>query len=133
MKRLITPAEKKEIIHLMVGAGFKYHPTPEINKIMGGISGVHFDIPLSTEDREKTVLNMGKNHFSPSGYRSVAIFASYVTSDIRGTFRGYRCKNSYDGYDTSNIFAYTHNGNDNPVENTKLFLEKYSRLEYNRH
>jgi hypothetical protein len=115
----------------MSEAGFQNHDTPEIDEIMGGTSQVFFTIPLSSDDLAKTMQRMGKNHFQPLGYRNVSIFAGYVTSDIRGTFRGYKCRNSYDSHDTSNIFAYTHNDNDDPIGNTKLFIEKYSHLEYN--
>lgn len=128
--RKLTKSEKHEIISLMESAGFALEISdPDTEKLL---TSLFFTIPISPDDLKNTLARLAPNHFTPRGYRSVAVFTSYVTSNIRGTFRGYKCRNEYSDYDTSNIFAYTSNGNDTPVENVRLFLEMYKNLQYNQ-
>ena len=130
MTKSITPEDKKTVIEMMTAAGWEYCDHSESNReIFGYDFSLFFTIPLSQDDLNKTMKRIGKNHFTPRGYRSVSIFSRYATSDIRGTFRGYRCRNETQDYDVSNIFAYVKG--DNIVEHTKAFLEAYNNLDYN--
>lgn len=130
-QQYLTEKEVDEITKLMTACGFHLSDSSEIHKIMGGISSLHFTIGLTVKEREAINNRMGKNHFEPMGWRGVSVFKNYTTSHVRGSYRAYRGRRVTHDYDTANIFAYSGNGNDNPVMNTLLWLEKYSKLEYN--
>jgi len=126
--RLMTEEEKRIIRSMMVEAGFTEYDNNLLEEIL--LTGLHFYVEVSAEDKAKVVKNNLPSHFDPHGWRSVHVFTSYVTSNIRGNWRAYRGRKVYNSHDSGNIFAHSGNGNDNPVENTRLWLEKYAKLEY---
>lgn len=86
---------------------------------------------LEDWDRENVINHLKPNHFTPTMKRMAFIGNGYVTSDIRGTLRGYRCRNSYERHDAGNIFA--HSGNTgNIILAVQNFVIAYKNKEYNR-
>lgn len=129
--RLITEDEKNTIVKMMVSKGWEYYNHEDSDKeIFGGDYSLFFTIPIGDEiGKVKEVV--GRNHFSPRGYRYVSIFSSYATSHINGEFRHYR-QRKYNTHsrDILNIFSY--GKNNDPVENARIFLDDYDKLKYNR-
>ena len=100
------------------------------------VGGSFFTAPLSEEDNKNILDNLKPDHFTPNGHRSIFFGHMYpntekefwyATSDVRGTFRGYRCRNEYDGYDTGNIFASAKT----LLKCTEKFIKNYTDLKYN--
>ena len=101
------------------------------------ISESFFTADIGEADRENILNSMKPNHFTPDGYRSL-FFAHmypdtekefwYATSDVRGTYRGYRCRTEDNSCDAGNIFANAKNC----IECAEKFKENYLSLEYNR-
>lgn len=128
--RAITEDEKTQIRELMSQAGFKEYESLAEDILL--TSGMHFYIDISAQDKDTVIKHCSPNHFEPYGERAVHVFTSYVTSNVRGVWRKFRGRKRYTHFDTGNIFSYSEKGSDNPVENVRIFLDKYSRLEYNR-
>lgn len=128
--RLITEEEKDTIVKMMEDNGWKWEQSTVDNdqEIFGGIFSLFFTIPIDGE-MEKISAEIGKNHFTPLGWRYVSIFSTYANSHVRGEYRGHKCR--YSGtIDILNIFSY--GKNNDPVENAKLFLDDYKKLNYNK-
>lgn len=123
--RKMTQDEQNQIIALMTEAGFTFYPNEE--SMADLLTCLWFEIPLADDERATIQKNMGKSHFVPHGNRHVVVFNNYITSHVRGTFRGYRSRHT----DTSNIFSFI-DGEDNPVENCKQFIVLYNTRKYNR-
>jgi len=130
--RKFTNDEREEIIRLMTDAGFKKLPDATDPALMEIMTGLFFEIPLTSTETENVKTFIGKNHFSPFGYRFVSVFNCYVTSNIRGDFRKYRTRTTYPK-DILNIFSYVNdeNGDDMPIESVKKFIADYRNLNYN--
>ena len=93
-------------VKLLTDAGFQCHSFTE--------TGMFFWKEAEEGDKEIAIINLLPDHFVPNSWRSVYIACMYegtagefwyATSNIRGTFRGYRCRNIQTDFDTSNIFA----------------------------
>jgi hypothetical protein len=82
-------------------------------------------------DRENVINHLKPHHFVSTMQRMAFVANGYVTSNIRGTFRGYRCRNSYDGYDAGNIFAHSNNTGD-IILAVQNFVIAYKNKKYNR-
>jgi len=95
-----------------------------------------FVADIGTDDLKNILERISPNHFSPNGNRSLFLAHMYLnrkdefwyaTSNIRGTYRGYRCRNTYDSYDTGNIFA----SGKTCLECVESFIDRYITLSYN--
>ena len=95
--------------------------------------------PIAEDDLENTINYLKPHHFTPAFgyYRGVFIAAPlegsenqfwYVTSNIRGNFRGYRCRTITHDYDTSNIFA----SGKTCLEAVTKWVHNYTNRIYNR-
>lgn len=87
--------------------------------------------PIRNSDMDCIKKLMGKNHFIPNGYRGVflgeAVDGFYVTSHIRGTYRGYRCRNETPDHDTANIFGH----GKTQKEALENFIQNYNKNSFN--
>jgi len=96
-----------------------------------------FDAPVGEEDNKNIIEHLKPNHFSPHGHRTI-FFAHmypdtpkefwYATSDVRGTYRGYRCRREDYSHDAGNIFASAKTC----LECAEKFKNNYLTLKYNR-
>jgi hypothetical protein len=95
-----------------------------------------FTTNIKENDLDHVKKIVGKNHFSPYGYRSLFIgtclwseggMGFYATSDIRGIYRRYRAWYEDTSYDLANIFASGKTLED-CVNN---FIDNYNGLTYN--
>ena len=120
----VPESEKSEAIRLLSSIGFELHDE----------NGIFFFIrPLESDDLENVVNHLNPGHFTPSyGYRSCFIGEVhnghyYVTSNIRGKYRGYRCRRVQDYFDAGNMFA----SSDTLIEAVQNFVRVYLAREYN--
>ena len=95
-----------------------------------------FVADIGADDLKNILERLSPNHFSPNGNRSLFVAHMYpntekefwyATSDVRGTYRGYRCRNETNSYDTGNIFA----SGKTCLECVERFIDKYITLSYN--
>ena len=96
-----------------------------------------FTAGIGEEDNKKILEQLKPNHFTPNGNRSIFFGHMYpntgvdafwyATSDVRGTYRGYRCRTEYTSYDVGNIFASAKTC----LECAEKFKNNYLTLEYN--
>jgi len=95
-----------------------------------------FVADIGTDDLKNILERISPNHFSPNGNRSLFLGHMYpntekefwyATSNIQGTYRGYRCRNTYNSYDTGNIFA----SGKTCLECVERFIDNYITLSYN--
>ncbi len=112
----------KQIIKLFEKHGFTHCSECE---------GLFFTIPLSDYERERVKQVHGFNHFTPNGNRGVYVAKGdkykYVTSDIKGKFRKYKGRNTFEDR-CLNIFTY---GDGTRLDNVKKWLFNYENHIYN--
>jgi hypothetical protein len=119
----------KESVVLLQTAGF--HQDTEMSN--------YFWRELEPDDRDMAIRHVLPNHFTPSyNFRGVFIAHMYendkerefwyATSNIRGTYRGYRCHNEYGDFDTANIFT----SGKTCLDTVTMWLENYIKRRYNQ-
>ena len=122
----MTNDERQAVIDLMG------HANIVLDQQIG--KNLHFTTPIREDDVKAVQAYLKPDHFTPQyQYRSVHLMSHwqggwYCTSDIRGVYRGYKCRRSWEDHDTGNIFAH----HANPLECARLWLEAYRKLDYNR-
>ena len=105
---------------LLIEAGFDCNTQPDSPSIWGTVRFESFN-------HEK---HIGKHHFTPD-HRDVfvgeAVGGWYVTSNIIGKFRGYRCRTVDHHHKILNIFGH----GKTPVEAVQMFLTNFKSKRYN--
>lgn len=120
--------DMQSVINLMAEAGIIDPMT-----VQGGES-IHFTTPLREDDLAAVIAHLAPDHFAPQyDYRSVHLMKHwqggwYCTSNIRGRYRGHRCRNVSGDWNAGNIFTH----HINPLECARLWIEAYHNLKYNR-
>jgi hypothetical protein len=129
----VTPKELTQIEKELEKIGFTLDNASQVTGI------IFFTRPIESDDLEN-VLNhispnpLKPNHFKPDGYR-YAFFGQdvnghiYVTSNLSGTYRGYRCKNTC-SMTFGNVFSY--GSFTDILSATKQFVKDYTNRNYNR-
>lgn len=117
-----TKSEAKLIKQTLEKLGFKMH-------VYEGVESPQF-ATIAAES-----YSVGKNHFTPRSrhvYVSTAMYPTtiknfyYITSNISGMYRGYRCKNSYET-EIGNIYA----SGKTVKEALELFVYNFTHKIYN--